>query len=394
MTSRCTTTKETSVPYHIEDVLESVRNAPQPPAHTTTDDIINRARRTRTRRNLAIGTGVVACLAAAVTVLPQIAPASSGGIMAANDGATPMASFSPPPAAPIDKPQPVKKIDFKTNLGQYRVGAYQIGPATTVTEGYTELPVYHDGSTWQNEIGTKFPLVVATLTVYQKGVYDPSTFGGVGDETFTISEQYSVTVGGRNAIGRDWTFGTHRPVSEQSVMAGLAWQYADEAWATFVPNNSGQSNLSRATMAEIAAKLNTTTERDLKVPYHLGYVPKGWQAVSVEQTEAKYGMSDSVVYLHQGPLADPSTRVDAVLPGHLAIGVFPKAKPGEKNEYSSKPGIQCYPDGESCSVIRGDYIVSLSGYGKVLSLDDIRKIADGLELRDVPDRSTWEKVDF
>lgn len=384
------------MPYHIEDVLESVRNAPQPPRHTTTDDIINRARRTRTRRNLAIGTGVVACLAAAVTVLPQIAPASSHGITAANDGASPMASFSQSPVAPIEKPQPVKKIDFKTNLGQYRVGAFQIGPATTVTEGYTELPVYHDGSTWQNEIGTKFPLVVATLTVYQKGVYDPSTFGGTGDETFTVGGQYPATVGGRNAIGRDWTFGTHRPVSEQSVMACLAWQYADQAWATFLPNHYDKFDLSRTTMAEIAAKLNTTTERDLKVPYHLGYVPKGWQAVSVTQSEAKtYGDVDSGVYLHRGPLADPSTRSNdlVLLPG-LGISVFPKAKPGEKNEYSTKPGIQCDNAGESCSVIRGDYIVSLRGNGEVLSLADIRKIADGLELGNVADRSTWEKIDF
>jgi hypothetical protein len=176
-------------------------------------------------------------------------------------------------------------------------------------------------------------------------------------------------------------------------MAALAWQWDDEAWATFVPSYGGP-DLPRATVADIAEKLSTEKERELKVPYRLGYVPKGWQAVSVSQTEAKYGMSDSVVFLHQGPLANPATRVDAVLPGHLSIGVFPKPKPGEKNEFSTEPGIQCYPDGESCSVIHGDYLVSLSGYGKVLSLDEIRKVADGLELRDVADRSTWEKIDF
>jgi hypothetical protein len=45
-------------------------------------------------------------------------------------------------------------------------------------------------------------------------------------------------------------------------------------------------------------------------------------------------------------------------------------------------------------VIRGDYIVSLRGNGEVLSLADIRKIADGLELGNVADRSTWKKIDF
>jgi hypothetical protein len=197
--------------------------------------------------------------------------------MPAGQPTAPAASFSPPPAAPIDAPLPVKKIDFRTNLGEYRVGAYQIGPATTVTEGYTELPVYHDGSTWENDLGEKFPLTVATITVYGKDVYDTSTFGGAGDATLTIGDQYPVTVGGRDAIGRDWTYGSPADDTKKQTVAALAWQWADDSWATFLPSYGGPS-MSRKQVATIAAGLTTTAERDLKVPYRLGHLPQGWQA--------------------------------------------------------------------------------------------------------------------
>lgn len=371
--------------------MKSVQEAPPPP-HTTTDHIIARAHRTRTRRRAALGGGaLVACLAVAVTVLPRMSPAGTGGAFPAAQPSAPAASFSPPPATPTDAPLPVRKINFGTNLGQYRVGAYQIGPATKVTEGYTELPVYHDGSTWQNQLGEKFPLAVATVTVYADSVYDPGTFGGVGDTQLTIGEPYTVRVKGRKAIGRDWSYGS--PQDGGTTVPALAWQWADDSWATFLPSFGGPS-MSRDQVARIAAGLTTTTRRDLKVPYRLGYLPKGWQAVSVEQNAAKYGMSDSVVFLHPGPLADPATRVDAVLPGHLVIGVMRKPKPGEKNEHSTEPGVQCSVAAESCSVIHGDYLVTVGGYGNVLSPDQIRQVATELELRDPAQPGSWVKVDF
>jgi hypothetical protein len=380
------------VSYHIEDVLKSVAEAPPPP-HTTTDDIITRARRRRTGRSVAMSGALVACVAVAVTVLPRLGPAGTDGTMPAAQPTAPMASFSAPPAAPTGAPLPVKRIDFRTNLGEYRVGAFQIGPATTVTEGYTELPVYHDGSTWENELGEKFPLTVATITVYREDVYDPSTFGGAGDTSLTIGDQYPVTVGGRDAIGRDWTYGSPVDAAKKQTVAALAWQWADNSWATFLPSYGGPG-MSRDQVATIAARLTTTAERDLKVPYRLGYLPKGWQAVSVQQIEAKYGMSESVVFLHQGALTDPATRVDAVLPGHLVIGVMQKPKPGEKNEHSTKPGVQCAPDQQTCSVVHGDYLVTFGGYGNVLSESQIRRIAGELDLRNPADPSSWVKVDF
>lgn len=374
--------------------MKSAQEAPPPPAHTTSDDIINRARRMRARRNVAMGGAVVACLAVAVTVLPRLAPAGPGGVMAAEQQtAAPMASFSPPPATPTDPPLPVDRIEFRTDLAQYRVGAYQIGPATTVTQGYTELPVYHDGSTWTNDLGEEFPLEVATVTVYQRDRYDPGTFGGAGDATLKIGDEYPVTVGGREAIGRDWTYSSPVDATKKQTVAALAWQWADNSWATFLPSYGGPS-MSRAEVATIAAGLSRTGERELKVPYELGYLPKGWQAVSVRQSEARYGMAESSVYLHQGPLADPATRVDAVLPGHVQISVFETPKAGEKNDYSTTPGVQCYPAREACSVIRGDYLVAVAGYGELLSDKEIRRVTEGVQLGDPADPDSWTKVTF
>ena len=304
--------------------------------------------------------------------------------------ATPQSSFSPPPARPTDAPLPVKKVDFSTDLGQFRVGAFQIGPAAEVTGGYTELPVYHDGTTLGG--GSKYPLEVATITVYRKGVYDTAMFGGVGDSTLVIGDEYPVTVGGREARGRDWTYGSTADASNKRVMSALAWQFADDAWATLLPNFGGP-DLSRDQAARIAAGLTTATRRDLKVPYRLGFVPDGWQAVAVRQSAAETSNSISEVFLHQGPVAEPATRIDEVLPGHLKISVVKGLDPG-KADYTKEEGVHCSARGESCSIIHGDYRIDLAGYGGTLPGTDIKKIAEGLRLQDLADQNTWVKADF
>jgi hypothetical protein len=84
---------------------------------------------------------------------------------------------------------------------------------------------------------------------------------------------------------------------------------ADGAWATLLPNYGGPG-LTREQAVQIATGLTTAAPRDLKVPYRLEFVPKGWQAVAVRQTPAENSSVISSVILHRGPVADPATRID------------------------------------------------------------------------------------
>ncbi|MEV6630249.1 hypothetical protein AB0M54_05790 [Actinoplanes sp. NPDC051470] len=377
----------------MRDVLKSLESTPPPPAQTTTDDIIGRARRARAWQSVALGSGVAAVLAVAVavgvTTLGGPGGAGPGGVPAAGQP-TPQSSFSPPPAERIDPPLPVKKVSFSTDLGAYRVGAFRIGPAAKITDGYVELPVYHDGITLGE--GSTYPLAVATITVYDKDVYDTSTFGGAGNATLIIGDHYPMTVGGREALGRDWTYISPVDESKKRVMAALAWQYDDGAWATLLPNYGGP-DLPRDQAAQIAAGLTTAGKQDLRVPYRFGYLPDGWQAVAVRQTPADTSEFVSEVFLHKGPVADPATRIDEVLPGHLQITVLKGLDPG-KADYTDKEGVHCTPGRESCAVVHDDYRIGLHGNGSTLSDAEIKKIAEGLQLRDLADQSKWAKVDF
>ncbi|WP_127544058.1 hypothetical protein [Actinoplanes sp. OR16] len=364
----------------MRDVLKSLEATPPPPARTTTDDIIGRARRTQAWRSVAMGTGAAACLAVAVAASASVVTRPGPGDAAA----VPNPSFSAPPPVRTDPPLPVQKIDFSSELGQYRVGAYRIGPAVKVTGGYTELPVYHDGTTLGG--GSAEPLEVATIAVYDKGLYDTALFGGAGDSTLIIGDQYPVTVDGRAGLGRDWTYISPIDPAEQNVVAALAWQYADDAWATLLPNYGGP-DLAREQATQIAAGLTTSSRRDLKVPYRLRFLPKGWQAVAVRQ--ALPGTTDTVseVFLHQGPVADPATRIDEVLPGHVKITVMKGLEPGDVE------GVHCITGRQSCTVVTDDYRIYLDGYGGLPDAD-IKRVAEGVQPRDPSDQKAWLKVNF
>lgn len=374
--------------------MRSLEATPPPPARTTTDDIIGRARRARVWRGAAIGTGTAACLAAAVAFSVTAGAGTRPGLGDSGDvqpasQPTPMASFSVPPAERSDPVLPVHKIDFSSELGQYRIGAYRIGPAVKVTGGYTELPIYRDGTTLGG--GSTVPLEVATMAVYDKGVYDTAQFGGAGDSTLIIGDQYSLTVGGREALGRDWTYISPIDPAKKQVMTALAWQYADGAWATLLPNYGGP-DLPRGLATQIAAGLTTSARRDLKIPYQLKFLPPGWQAVAVRQSLPGNDTPVSEVFLHQGPVADPATRIDEVLPGHLKITVMKGLDPG-KADYVTGDGVHCTAGRQSCAIIKGNYRIDLDGYGGP-SDADVKRIAEGLQLRNLADPTTWAKVDF
>jgi hypothetical protein len=368
-------------------VLKSVQDT-APPPHTTADDIIAKADRIRGRRVVAaVAGGMVACIAVTATAVAGLGAPGTSGLPAAAPQATSSAQPMPSAAAPVSSAAPIQPTDFSTTLADYRVGSYKIGPAGQVAPGYQEIPVYRDGQTWSAQDGTRYPLTQATITTYRPGVYDPATFGGVGDVTLVIGESYPVTVNGRSGIGRDMIYLSPVEAGKKYIRASLAWEYAPNAWATLVPGYH-TSDLSRADAAKIAAGLTTGSRRELRVPYRFGFLPDGWRPVAVTQNGAKISSELSKVFLHKGPLTESAAaKIDEVFP-HSAVVTVSK---GDLKDDSirGKNGLHCSTSLGSCAIVQGDYVVSVAALSPGLPGADLRRIAQGLHLLDLTDQKTW-----
>lgn len=354
-----------------------------PPApHTTADDIIARARRIRGRRTAAaVAGGVVASIALAATAVTGLAAPTTRGHQAAGPPVGPSASA----AAPVSSAAPIQPTDFSTNLVDYRVGRYRIGPVGQVAPGYQEVPVYLDGQTWEDD-GVKYPLNQATITVYRPGVYDPTTFGGGGDDTLIIGAPYEVQVAGKSGIGRDMMFVSPVEPGRKWVRAALAWEYAPNAWATLIPGY-GAADLPRADVAKIAAGFTKGNRRELRVPYRFGFLPDGWRPVAVTQNGDKISSEVSQVYLHNGPLTESAaSKIDEVFPHSVVLTV---SKGESKDSIPAKDGLYCYTGRPPCVVVQGKYRVGVTAVDGALPDADVKRIAQGLQLVDLADQTTW-----
>lgn len=337
--------------------------------------------------------GVAACVALTATTVIGLRPSGTD----LQQGAAPPAASPTAPApatstaARVSAGPPIQPTGFTTDLGEYRVGAFKVGPAGQVAPGYQEIPVYRNGSTLQADDGTSYPLAEATITVYRPGVYDPATFGGGGNETLVIGAPYPVKVAGKSGIGRDMTFISPVDSQKKWVRASLTWEYAPHAWATFIPNFDTVA-LPRTDAVKIAAKLAMGHPRELRVPYRMGFLPAGWLPVAVTQTGSKISTEVSKVFLHRGPLTESAaTRIDEIFPHSALITVF-KGQPKDLASRGTER-LHCYPRRAACDIIQGDYLIGVEdsngGVNGGLSDAEVRRITQGLQLLDLTDQKTW-----
>jgi hypothetical protein len=358
--------------YRVRDVLEAVQDA-APAPHTTADDIIARGRRMRTRRTAITASGAAAAF---VTVVV----AAVAGVGGRGDEV---------PAAP--SPAPVLKlaVGFTTTFGESRVGPYRIGPAGEVTAAYQEIPVYRDGETWPGDDHKDYPLVDGMITVYQPGVYDARRLG-TSESGVTLGAEFTASVGGRPGVGREMTYAMG---GQKYGRTALAWQYASNAWATYVPRplriiEAGGSRQTEDAL-QIAEALTTAPKRAIRVPYRIGFLPDGWQTVAVTETPAAISTSVSEVFLHDGPLPKSPQVVDEVLPKSAKITVLRGDLKDDK--ISGKKGVHCYTQ-PTCIVVLGQYSIMVESLSTELSPADIEQIAKGLEPVEVADRAAWLPV--
>ncbi|GAA2633977.1 hypothetical protein [Paractinoplanes durhamensis] len=348
--------------YHVRDVLDSARPVP-PPAHTSTDDIIARAHRIRGRRRAVAGSAAAVLAVAAIGAGVLVKP--SGG-------------NSMPTGEAIGE-------GFSTVFGEYRTGPERIGPVTQVTAGFQELPVYRDGDTWDDDQGRKYPLTDGAITFYAAGVFDPATLGSQ-ESGVTFGAAFPVTVGGKEGIGRKMTpaaTGLQSAPPDQSVRTALAWQYADDAWAAYVPRATDRSS-STADAIRIAEAVVPGASHEVRAPFRMTFVPAGWRTVSAEENTTAYSNIVSELYLFNGtlPAADP---VDIRLDGVNILVMRGQPKDGD---IRGKDGVHCYTV-PACTRVMGDYFIDVDGRASGLSAATVRQIVDGLKPVDFTDHNAW-----
>ncbi|GAA0564871.1 hypothetical protein GCM10010172_55430 [Paractinoplanes ferrugineus] len=352
--------------YHVRDVLESTRRTPSPPARTSTDDIIARARGIRRRRTAAAGGAAVA-----------VAVAALGVGLANRPGGTEILT-----AAPV-----AGNTAFRTGYGEYRTGPNRIGPVGQITTGYQELPVYRDGLTWQDDQGQAYPLTDGAIRFYRPGVFDPATLGA-DEGGATFGPDFTAEVGGVRGFGRIMTYADR---SGQYHRTALAWQYEPDAWATYVPR-AWKTTASTEDALRIAGAVSPTgTTRPVKVPYTMAFVPAGWQTVAVEEATTEYSNVVSHVFMHAGPLtgAARGATVDLRMDGIeiLVMRGKPKNRP-----VGDKDGLSCSSVTAACTLVKGDYLLEVNGRSSGLSTATVRKMVTEMKPADFTDHATWQSV--
>jgi hypothetical protein len=225
----------------LSDLLEAAA-ADAPPARYDVEDAIAAGRRLRRRRNTGWAIAAVVAVATAIGV-PQIVTRGSERPI------PPVVTTTTTPAA-----QP-RSFDYP--FPGYTAGRFRIEEPATLTLGGTQTvirPVADSGS------------VSGYLTVYRPGVDPTWAFDGS-----KITD--SAPVNGRQAIFLD------PKLPDGPNTAGLAWQYADDAWAIVW---SWFGRLKRADLTQVAKRLPTGPKRAARVSFRSTYVPNGYRLVQVD----------------------------------------------------------------------------------------------------------------
>ncbi|MCA2217346.1 serine/threonine-protein kinase [Jidongwangia harbinensis] len=329
----------------------------------------------RRRRRWAWPTVAGAALAtAALTAaigLPQILDRDDPGRGADRAGGAPSAAPSAPakPPAAAD-PGPAEPFTF--TFSGYRVGRLRVHDPVIVSSAYEIARVTGDGD------------LFAYLTVYRPGAFDPEAVAG-GERT---------TVAGRPALQRTVVRDGSSPNGTQTDRF-LAWQYADQRWATVQSHYALENNPAPRDLRALAERLKPDRAAPAKVPLRMTYVPPGYRPVQVgsrawaslngiaSADDDNYG---GVVFAKSPP--EPSgltapweTDTDDHLPNRFEILVSPATK-------------RARPTAPRC----GDDFCYTWGAGGAAKIDvvsgqlpdaEMKKILEGLEVPSVTDASRW-----
>jgi hypothetical protein len=326
--------------------------------------------RRRTAVALAAGVAAAAAVAAPSVVLTAgspdpdpLVPAASGGVSGAPS--TPVAT--PPRQTTQAPPAPTARDAWSETLRRVSEGGWLIDP--TETSAHVQRA---------NVVRTETSTLVASIAVYEPGVFDPSPVLGGARTTVQEAPAYFA-----------WVPDPYRVVGDRPA---LAWQYAEHAWAvvwpeldTFAPSMSIQVP---GELLEIASLVEIGEPEPIRLPFHVDYRPDGLVPNSVTHFGAAY--PDRTVFYEyvDAPVDFWDPQREFAFPLHLSM------RPADSEQWRPNMTI----GGREAMRLGDDVIVAIddlwltfgSGAGaEPLPDEEIEQILTGMTFADWSDQSTW-----
>ncbi|MEU4559433.1 hypothetical protein AB0F72_13690 [Actinoplanes sp. NPDC023936] len=364
----------------MHDVLE-LAAAHEPPHGSTVEDIVTRGRRAqRVRRAGWTGAGaaVVAVVAAAGLTMPTVLP---GGQQAA---AGP--SFEIP-----DNP-------FSFTFRAFDAGRWHVQDPIVASTAYQIASVYLDGRITHDKAvpATDLPdpvtpgarkreeTIAAHLTLYRPGAFDPAKLGGAKQ----------LTVDGHRA----WQF-TGKGGTDDITRRVLAWEYTEGGWAVLESHSNSAADPTDADLRQVVAGLEPSPATAATLPFRMGYVPAGYQAVELGSgalpglegiATARDGEYGGAKFADPAPatsgLARPFGSVsEAELPGSFLVVV---GRTANSNQGPGDATIKCTSGFCTTHRVDGKVVVQVASEGRLIDAE-MTKIIEGIELADVDQPASW-----
>jgi hypothetical protein len=387
--------------FDLHDVLDSAK-ADAPPPRRSVEDIVTAGQSLQRRRRYTWMTGgvaAVAALAVATAVsLPHLAGADTGSDATAGTTAD---------AGPLKFP--TLNAPFMYSIKGYSIGALHVSDPVFATASYQEAIVTIDGvakTKVVNSAGTwerSYDRSVATLTVYRPGVFKTDKFkagasvqvrglpGLLTEFDAQVSDEAGAPAAGAN--------GKPTPTSMHTVkVPALAWQYADDAWATLVTNPSFKTTAPAKDLQSLASGLTPAEPTSVKVPYRFGNVPAGYHLVGIGTFEpTSGGMNVSAAYFSKSDvpvtgLTDRLTELELAegRGDHLKIIIDETAPAAPSDPFPHPNPKRPCQDGFCDRAINDNYFVEVSQSRANMPL--IQSVTAGLVFDNPADRTTWHDV--
>jgi hypothetical protein len=360
--------------YDLRDVLEIAKEGAPPPRNGV-DDIVANGRRLQRRRRTAWLSGsaaVVALVAAGAVAVPTFAGGGGGGV--GQESA----------AAPGDGPVtfPVPSAPFDMSVGASTVGNYRITAPLLVNATAQQSNVYREGQreqTVEESDGTRrsYASSVATVTVYRPGAFDPKDYAGGSAVTVRTRPGLLADLDTSVSVVRPG----EKPDSTTEKFPSLAWQYADNAWATIVVDAEFGRDAARTDLVRIAAGVAPSALTPVKVPFSLRYKPTGWTLLDAGLGgEGGFEETRGALRFIGAPTRDPE--------GGVRVTVYQgKAKYRTAGKPTSCDGAQ--PSICDRDLGNGWFVEIVDGYG-TMSETELRRVVDGVvPAPSFTDRAGW-----
>jgi hypothetical protein len=303
---------------------------------------------------------------------------------------------------------------FAFTFKGYDAGKFHVKDPIVVSAAYQMSSIYMDGRFTNDEsvsdvsdaelaANRSRPRLNAFLTVYRPGAFDPKG----------IEKGIELTVAGRRAVQAtlpDELDPAKAPTPGNKL---LAWESADNAWASVTSQSNIAAEPSFADLGTLVPGLKPGRPRPAPLPFTVGHVPDGYQAMQVSSHAAiglggiylaRDGVYGAVEYGREAPPTTGLTKPweqgePAPRSGTFTITVLPSEKINAPAEAGK---TRCFK-WHACNIWSADgklvIEVSAGGAGTPsrsstpsrtdLPDAELTKIAKSVKLADLEKDSTW-----